>query len=192
MNEDIAALVQRAGSGDAAAFGELYEQVYKDLYRYALYCLGSREEAEDAVQETALEAFRGMAGLKRPEAFRAWMFSILSARCKRHIRWLVRRREQSDLDGCSLSSPDFSRQSDTALQLQAAIAGLKPEDRQLVLLAVVGGYSGREIAALLGRPEGTLRSRLHRTLKKLRDILPEDIPPYVEPAETGQTAEKSP
>lgn len=71
MNEDIAALVQRAGSGDAAAFGELYEQVYKDLYRYALYCLGSREEAEDAVQETALEAFRGMAGLKRPEAFRA-------------------------------------------------------------------------------------------------------------------------
>lgn len=93
MDIDITGLISRARSGDAEAFGKLYEQVYVDLYRYALYCLGSREEAEDAVQETALEAFRGLHGLKRPEAFRAWMFTILSARCKRHIRGLIRRRE---------------------------------------------------------------------------------------------------
>ena len=58
MNDDFIEQVQRAAAGDAAAFGVLDEQVYTDLYRYALYALGSREEAEDAVQETALEAFR--------------------------------------------------------------------------------------------------------------------------------------
>lgn len=89
MNDDFIEQVQRAAAGDAAAFGVLYEQVYTDLYRYALYALGSREEAEDAVQETALEAFRGLHGLRRPDAFRGWMFTILAARCNRHIRGLI-------------------------------------------------------------------------------------------------------
>ena len=136
----------------------------------------SREEAEDAVQETALEAFRGLHGLRQPDAFRGWMFTILSARCNRHIRGLIRRREETDLDACPLACPDFAGDRDTALRLRAAIADLGPEDRRLVLLSVVGGYSGKEIAALLGRPEGTLRSRLHRTLKKLRALLPEEEP----------------
>ena len=176
MNDDFIEQVQRAAAGDAAAFGVLYEQVYMDLYRYALYALGSREEAEDAVQETALEAFRGLHGLRQPDAFRGWMFTILSARCNRHIRGLIRRREETDLDACPLACPDFAGDRDTALRLRAAIADLGPEDRRLVLLSVVGGYSGKEIAALLGRPEGTLRSRLHRTLKKLRALLPEEEP----------------
>ena len=176
MNDDFIDQVRCAAAGDAAAFGVLYEQVYMDLYRYALYALGSREEAEDAVQETALEAFRGLPGLRRPDAFRGWMFTILSARCNRHIRGLIHRREETDLDSCPLSCPDFAEERDAALRLRAAIAALKPEDRQLVLLSVVGGYSGKEIAALLGRPEGTLRSRLHRTLKKLRALLPDDAP----------------
>ena len=164
MNDDFIEQVQRAAAGDAAAFGVLYEQVYTDLYRYALYALGSREEAEDAVQETALEAFRGLHGLRQPDAFRGWMFTILSARCNRHIRGLIRRREETDLDACPLACPDFAGDRDTALRLRAAIADLGPEDRRLVLLSVVGGYSGKEIAALLGRPEGTLRSRLHSSL----------------------------
>ena len=138
-------LIERARRRDSAAFGELYGQIYADLYRYALYRLGSREEAEDAVQEAALEAFRGIAGLKKPGAFRGWMFTILNARCNRHIRGLVRE----------------------------AIAALPDEDRQLVLLAVVGGFSGNEIADIMKRPPGTLRCRLHRTLKKLRKTLDE-------------------
>ena len=109
MNDDFIEQVQRAAAGDAAAFGVLYEQVYTDLYRYALYALGSREEAEDAVQETALEAFRGLHGLRQPDAFRGWMFTILSARCNRHIRGLIRRREETDLDACPPGLPGFRR-----------------------------------------------------------------------------------
>lgn len=166
-----AALVEQARQGDAQAFGRLYEQVYMDLYRYALYTLGDREEAEDAVQETALEAFRGIAGLKKPEAFRGWIFAILCARCNRHIAGIVRLRSQAELVESTLSCSDFSPGYDQALQLRQAIASLEEDDRRLVLLSVVGGFSGKEIAAILGRPEGTLRSRLHRTLKKLRAML---------------------
>ena len=127
MNDDFIEQVQRAAAGDAAAFGVLYEQVYTDLYRYALYALGSREEAEDAVQETALEAFRGLHGLRQPDAFRGWMFTILSARCNRHIRGLIRRREETDLDACPLACPDFAGDRDTVLRLRAAIADLWPK-----------------------------------------------------------------
>lgn len=172
-----AALVNQAKQGDAHAFGRLYEQVYMDLYRYALYTLGDREEAEDAVQETALEAFRGIAGLKKPEAFRGWIFTILSARCNRHISGLVHMRAQEEIRESTLCCGDFALQSDTALLLRQAIKALNEDDRRLVLLAVVGGFSGKEVAAILGRPEGTLRSRLHRTLKKLRAALEAAEPP---------------
>lgn len=174
MTEDSIRRIRLAREGDAGAFGELYEQLYTDLYRYALYALGSREEAEDAVQETALEAFRGLGGLRSPEAFRGWIFAILSARCKRHVRGLIRKREECGYEDCCLSVPDFSGERETALALRAAIRALGPEDQQIVLLAVVGGYSGKEIAALLHKPEGTLRSRLHRSLKKLQKLLPEE------------------
>ena len=165
---------RRARRRDTAAFGELYGQVYTDLYRYALYRLGTREEAEDAVQETALEAFKGIGRLQKPDAFRSWIFTILNARCNRHIRGLVRSREETPLEECSLSMEDFSPELLTACRLREAIAALSDEDRQLVLLSVVGGFSGSEIAAMMKRPPGTLRCRLHRTLKKLRETLDEE------------------
>ena len=171
MNPDLRDLTEKAKAGDARAFGQLYETVYTDLYHFALYRLGNPEEAEDAVQETVLEAFRGIEGLKKPEAFRSWIFTILTARCNRHIAELIRQRGQTPLEDSGLSAGDFSSQSDTACRLREAIGALPEEDRQLVLLSVVGGFSGKEIAEILGRPGGTLRSRLHRTLKKLRTTL---------------------
>lgn len=171
MTTDMPKWIAAARQGDARAFGRLYETIYADLYHYALYRLGSREEAEDAVQETALEAFRGIHALQKPEAFRSWMFTILSARCNRHITLLIQRRAETPVDELGLSSEDFAPDTDDACRLRAAIAALPDEDRQLVLLSVVGGFSGKEIAAILQRPPGTLRSRLHRTLKKLRTVL---------------------
>ena len=85
-----------------------------------------------------------------------------------------RKREECGYENCCLSVPDFSGERETALALRAAIRALGPEDQQIVLLAVVGGYSGKEIAALLHKPESTLRSRLHRSLKKLQKLLPEE------------------
>lgn len=182
MTTEMPKWIAAARQGDARAFGKLYETLYTDLYHFALYRLGSREEAEDAVQETALEAFRGIGDLKKPESFRSWIFTILNARCSRHITSLIRQRSETPIETLPLFLEDFSPDADDACRLREAIAALSEEDRQLVLLSVVGGFSGKEIAAILRRPPGTLRSRLHRTLKKLRAVLETEdaLPPLTE------------
>lgn len=131
VTEETAALVAQAQSGDLEAFGRLYEYVYTDLYRYAYYQLGHAEAAEDAVQETALEAFRGIRKLKNAGAFRCWIFTILSARCNRGIRDLCRQRGQNPLEDAQLSVSDFTEKSDEAIRLYEAIADLPEEDRRL-------------------------------------------------------------
>lgn len=67
----ITQLVTQAQAGSRAAFGELYESLAGDLYRMALYTLGSQQDAEDAVADTFAEAWKGIKNLREPEAFRA-------------------------------------------------------------------------------------------------------------------------
>lgn len=76
----------------------LYESLAGDLYRMALYTLGSQQDAEDAVADTFTEAWKGIKNLREPEAFRSWMFRILSARCKRQVAQIVTRKKEIDLD----------------------------------------------------------------------------------------------
>ena len=90
----ITQLVTQAQAGSRAAFGELYESLAGDLYRMALYTLGSQQDAEDAVADTFAEAWKGIKNLREPEAFRSWMFRILSARCKRQVAQIVTRRNR--------------------------------------------------------------------------------------------------
>ena len=71
-------LVEQAKAGSADAFGQLYAQYAQDLYRFAYYYLGSREEAEDAVQDAVCAAFQGIGALRSVSSFKAWLFSILS------------------------------------------------------------------------------------------------------------------
>lgn len=130
-------LIERARRRDTAAFGELYGQVYTDLYRYALYRLGTREEAEDAVQETALEAFKGIGRLQKPDAFRSWIFTILNARCNRHIRGLVRSREETPAGGMFPFHGGFFAR--TADRLPAAGGYRRPFRRGPAAGAAVGG-----------------------------------------------------
>lgn len=94
----ITQLVTQAQAGSRAAFGKLYESLAGDLYRMALYTLGSQQDAEDAVADTFAEAWKGIKNLREPEAFRSWMFRILSARCKRQVAQIVTRKKEIDLD----------------------------------------------------------------------------------------------
>ena len=67
-------------------FLKLYGEVYQDLYRFACYYLGNPQDAEDAVQDAALAAWKHFGELKREEAFRAWIFQILVNICRRSLR----------------------------------------------------------------------------------------------------------
>lgn len=161
--------VALAKQGDRAAFGQLYDAVAGDLYRMALYTLGNPHDAEDAVSETFLEAYKGIGNLREADAFRAWIFRILSFRCKRRVSQYILHRGEIDLDSY-FETAEEAMQEDGALraELTEALGRLTAEEREIVLLSVLEGYTMREIAEILGLPQGTVSSKLHRTLKKMR------------------------
>ncbi len=169
MKDKTAQLAKRATKGDAAAFGELYSLFAGEMYRYALYSLGTREAAQDAVQETALEAFKNIVKLKNEEVAKAWFFGILYNICKRFQREKYR-AEFTTLELCEeLSSADTDENVLIGLDLVRLINALSEQEREIVLLSAVCGYSGKEIAAVTGIPHGTVRSKLSRALAKLRE-----------------------
>ena len=164
----ITQLVTQAQAGSRAAFGELYESLAGDLYRMALYTLGSQQDAEDAVADTFAEAWKGIKNLREPEAFRSWMFRILSARCKRQVAQIVTRKKEIDLDSYYETAEEAMPETATRRELSEALGTLSPEERQIVLLSVLEGYTMREIASMLEMPQGTVSSKLSRSLHKLR------------------------
>ena len=169
MKDKTAQLAKRATKGDAAAFGELYSLFAGEMYRYALYSLGTREAAQDAVQETALEAFKNIVKLKNEDAAKAWFFGILYNICKRFQREKYR-AEFTTLELCEeLSSDETDETVLIGIDLIRLINALSEQEREIVLLSAVCGYSGKEIAAVTGIPHGTVRSKLSRALAKLRE-----------------------
>lgn len=164
--------VQKARAGDRAAFGELYDAVAKELYRCALYTLGNAADAEDAVADTFLDACKGIAGLRDPESFRPWIFRILSFKCRRKVGVYIRDRGNTEIEDyaaeCETAAPDTTQERSEVLE---AMAKLADDERQIVVMAVLDGYTMREIASAMDLPQGTVSSKLHRTLIKLRKLL---------------------
>lgn len=168
-------LVERAKQGDPESFAALYEQVADDLYRVALYTLGNTHDAQDAVAETFLEAYKGLHTLRDNGAFKPWIMRILSFRCKRHIGRYVREKGTLDIDELTSLTDEFDTEEQhiAHADLLAALAGLTPAERQIITLSVLEGYTTKEIAGMLRSPQGTVSSRLHRALAKLRRKLAE-------------------
>lgn len=161
--------VTQARNGDREAFGRLYNSVALDLYRMALSTLDSPQDAEDVVAETFLEAWKGIHNLRDAASFRQWIMRILSIRCKRRIGSYVREKGNIDIDDYREDpAPDTTG---LRAEVRDAMARLSPDERQMVLLSVLEGYTMREIAEMLELPQGTVSSKLHRTFKKLRRML---------------------
>lgn len=167
-------LVNEAIAGSREAFCRLYGE-YKDrLYRYALYRLGDPHDAEDAVSECVLAAWKGIRNLRSGKAFGSWIFSILSACCAARIKSSIREREklqsitQSKAAG---SEADSGGPPSLSVELSEALLLLKEDERDIVLLSVIGDLNSSEISSLTGIPAGTVRSRLSRSLAKMREFL---------------------
>lgn len=161
----------RARQGDKESFAEVYRQIAGDLYRVALYSLGNSHDAQDAVSETFIEAFKGIKNLRDENSFKPWIMRILSIRCKRRIGQYITGRNELDIDdfvNLTEESDGMEETSAQRLMLAQALESLTAEERQIVALAVVEGYTVRETAQILGAPQGTVSSKLYRTLKKLR------------------------
>jgi RNA polymerase sigma-70 factor (ECF subfamily) len=152
--------------GGMEGFMELYQTVYKDMYRLAYYYMGSAEDAEDAVQEAAMAAYEHFCRLKDKDAFRPWIFKILVNRCKKSLKKRSRRELVKETVERSYE-PSLSSQAEV-LEL---LGKLDDEERLIVTLTVYGGYKGEEIARILNKNHSTVRSKYRRALKKLESEL---------------------
>lgn len=167
-------LVETAKQGDKDSFAQVYDMIAPDLYKVALYTLGNAHDAEDAVSEAFVEAYKGITKLRDAGSFKPWMLKILSVRCKRKIADYVKGKNVFDIEqfiptlsGDGNMSAEVSEQV-TVIQ---ALGRLTVQERQIIVLSVIQGYTTREVAEILGSPQGTISSKLHRSLAKLRRML---------------------
>jgi len=174
-------LVKQARRGDAHAFALLYEDIYEDLYRYAYYMLQNQQDAEDAVSEGVLAAFSGIGRLRRAEAFRGWMFQIMTNICKRKRKEYM--NKHISLDGAKMAqhsdgngaNVDVAKCAGDAYDIQNALRYLSEEERQIIGMSVLAGYTSEEIGRILHMKAGSVRSKLSRSLGKLRKLLGEAV-----------------
>lgn len=174
MKVDIE-LVVKASKGNKDAFSDLYYSCYKDLYKFALYTLGDAEEATDVVSDTFVEIWKGIGKLRDPSSFSSWAFKILSTKCKIEISEMIKRKGLYNLDDLietpKAGSENIEEDIAESASLSAALSKLEGEERMIVVLSVLHGYTNREIAEMIGKPQGTVSSKLHRTYAKLREML---------------------
>ena len=163
---EIRKLILKAKNGDAHSFGELYSLYARDLYRFALYTLKNSDDAEDAVQNACIQAFRKIKGLRNDDSFRTWFFKILYNECRKIVSYKARVKEISyeDVSVCDIDTPDVS----SGVDIMSLLEGLSEKEKAIIILSVFEGYNSKEIAEILGMKPGTVRSSLSRLLTSLR------------------------
>lgn len=164
-------LVRAAKAGDAGAFTELYQEVYRDLYHFAYYMLKHAEDAKDAVSDAVVEAWASIGTLRKEDAFKSWLFSIVSNKCKAKLREYANRPgELTEVITDTLQSPDGMTTAEQ-LQLREEFLKLPETDRLIIGLHLFAGYKTKELAEALHMNANTVRSRESRALKRLGEAL---------------------
>lgn len=155
---------------DEDMFVQMYEGVYQDLFRYAVCVLGHVQEAEDAVGEAVMAAYGNIHKLRKPEAFKSWIFTILSNVCRKRLRALAKEASiGGEEDWGRLAGEDIDQAA--SMDVRRAFAILTEEEQEIIGLSVFGGYNSQEIGRMLGKKPGTVRSKQSRALKKMELVL---------------------
>lgn len=165
------AIIVRAQRGDSGAFSALVRIHQRRAYAVARSIVGTHEDAEDAIQEAFLHAYRALERFRPDQAFGAWLHRIVvNASLDLTRRRKVRAAEELPE---SLAAPfrDAAEADDLRTQLQDALARLTERQRAVIVLHDVEGYKHAEIGTMLSIPEGTARSDLHHARKMLRHLL---------------------
>jgi RNA polymerase sigma-70 factor (ECF subfamily) len=168
MTAIAANLVIAARSGDATAFAMLVHAETPAAYRLALSIVRSPAEAEDAVQEAFLRAWRDIGSLREADLWPAWFRKLMVRSALDQTRRGPRVRE-IDLElAAELPGRDPSVSPADWLELMAAFDRLAPDDRAILALRFFSDLEVPDVATALGIPLGTAKSRLHRALGRLR------------------------
>jgi RNA polymerase sigma-70 factor, ECF subfamily len=165
-------LVGRAMRGDREAFTSLAHDSADRCYALAYRILRDPHSAQDATQQALLLAWRDLPRLRDPARFDAWLHKLVVNACyteaRGERRWTAKVRM---IPVAPDVSPDLARGIAARDELEQAFRRLTPEQRAVVVLHHHFGYPLTEVAATLGIPEGTARSRLHYAVRQLRSVL---------------------
>ena len=175
---DLARLIPAAQGGDRLAFGELYAQYARAVHGIVL----SRvpwADVDDLVQDVFVIAMQRIGTLRDPESFGGWLAAIARNRATDYLRRTPQTKELTDdlLSSAAVISPAlFARVTSApdrmeALAVLAAIRALPDAYRETLMLRLVEGLSGPEIAERTGLTPGSVRVNLHRGMKQLRERL---------------------
>jgi RNA polymerase sigma-70 factor, ECF subfamily len=168
-------LVERARRGDHDAFAELAGAAISRLDSAAWLILRDPEQAADAVQNALVRAWRDLPTLRDPGRFDAWLHRLLVRSCIDEARRL--RRHRIDLQLTALDVPEVADHESTIAdrdQLERGFLRLDPEMRAVIVLHHYLDLAIPDVAATLGIPIGTAKSRLHRALGLMRAALDAD------------------
>ncbi|GBD23423.1 ECF RNA polymerase sigma factor SigE [bacterium HR29] len=174
-------LVLLSKNGSLDAFNRLVERHQSAVYAVTYRLLGERTAAEDATQETFIAAFRALHGF-RSGSVRAWLLRIAANQAKDQLRARRRRpalsleaqtsaAERTRTDTVAEDPVTAAEQRARRSALQQALLELPFEQRAVVVLIDVQGYGYEEASRVLGEPVGTVKSRLFRARRRLRELL---------------------
>lgn len=180
-------LIRRALRGEIAAFDALVRAYETPAFRAAYLITRDEHDAADAAQEAFVRAFRALGSFRLGEPFRPWFMRIVTNQALNRIQALKRRtgmteRYAQTVDA-AMETPNAQRALEAREQnelLMRAVARLKPDEQALIILRYFLELPEIEVAQTLDIPQGTVKSRLHRTLGKLREIIRKEFPDLVE------------
>lgn len=177
-------LITRAKAGDESSFEELILGCKTRAYNIALRYMRSEEDALDALQESLIKVFRYLASFKEESSFQTWVYRIVVNTCHDMLRKNANLRKTGSLsqleeeDDREPDVPDSAPTPEEALErgetakiILAALDMLSPEQKEVVILRDIQGFSYEEISQMLDCSIGTVKSRINRSRLKLREII---------------------
>lgn len=168
---DDVRLVEAARSGDRTAFGQLYDRYARMVHGILLARVPLRE-VDDLVQDVFLIVLPKLHSLRDAKRFGAWLAAITRNRANDYHRRAVKEVDQTEELSGNEAEPEAASNSDAeAAQMLAAIGSLPETYRETLLLRLVEGMTGPEIAARTGLTHGSVRVNLYRGMEQLRDRL---------------------
>lgn len=169
------ALVRRCLAGNKNAFDTLVERHKGAAYGLAFHYVGRFSEAEDLAQEAFVQAYVNLARLREPSRFGAWLKGITANLCKMFLR--SRQSERASLEEMAAqaesepTADDILQQSEVRQQVRQALASLSEKNRLAVTLYYIDGLTYQEMANFLEVPVSTIKGRLHKARRQLREEL---------------------
>lgn len=164
-------LVAEAQAGDEKAFAELIHDAKRRMWAVAMSVTGNAHDAEDAMQNAMISAWKNIGKFQPQARFSTWMYRITSNAA---LELLRKRRDIPD-DDAGADTPDdtapIQQRVTTTMVVREALEMLEPEFKEVLVLREYAGLSYDELAAHQGIPLATVKSRLNRARKKLKDAL---------------------